>query len=113
MSNVVSLCAYRERRTRAARDVPAGADALARAQDSLTRASQAMHGITACLDEMAKRLGKPDPALRASTQQRIGMALERLHQAQADSAELTRLIDAGDIAGCERLRASIRARGEG
>src|SRR5262249_49895794 len=102
MSNVISLDDYRSRRLPAAEMPSIGPDRLARAQESLAQASVALHGITLCLDEVARRLGQPDEAARARTQNRIGVALERLHQARADAAELTRLIEAGDIAGCER-----------
>jgi hypothetical protein len=132
MSNVVSLSAYRAPHSRAALDegfsgrFSAGAsggfsdfsddfptDRLARAQDSLADASRALRDITACLDEVASRLGRADSAARVAGQRRVARALEQLHQCQADTAELTRLIESGDIDGCERLRASIQARAEG
>jgi hypothetical protein len=111
MSNVLSLCDYRARRHQAAA-AAASADPLTRAQESLAQASMALHGITTCLDEVARRLGRPDEGARERNQNRIGRALEKLNQARADAAELTRLIEAGDIAGCERLRAAIQGRGE-
>jgi hypothetical protein len=113
MSHVISLCDYRARRQRAAVAAATSADTLARAQDSLAQASVALHGITTCLDEVARRLGRPDEAARERNQNRIGLALDKLNQARADAAELTRLIEAGDIAGCERLRAAIQRRSEG
>ncbi|MBV8170045.1 MAG: hypothetical protein JO021_24885 [Alphaproteobacteria bacterium] len=113
MSTVISLSAYRARQDRTPEDAPAATDRLARAQDSLAQASRALHGLTVCLDEVARRLGRPDEAMRARAQHRVGLALDKLHQARADAAELTRLIEAGDIAGCEQLRDTIRARGEG
>ncbi len=113
MSTVISLSDYRARHDRAPQDAPPGTDRLARAQESLAQASQALHGLTACLDEVARRLGRPDEAMRERTQRRVGQALDKLHQARADAAELTRLIEAGDITGCEQLRDTIQARGEG
>lgn len=117
MSNVVSLCAYRAAQDRAVPqpipEAPAADDRLAVAQDSLAQASHALHEIRGCLDEVARRLGRADPAVRDRGHQRVVHALEKLHQCRVDTAELTRLIEAGDIDGCERLRASIQARGEG
>src|SRR5258708_24561784 len=64
MSTVISLSDYRARHDRAPQDAPPGTDRLARAQESLAQASQALHGLTACLDEVARRLGRPDEAMR-------------------------------------------------
>lgn len=118
MSNVVSLCDYRARQaqTVAVEDVPWDAprgSRLARARDSLADASQALRGITDCLDEVARRLGRTDTDARERSQDRVRVALEKLRQCRVDTAELTKLIEAGDIDGCERLRASIQARREG
>ena len=41
----------------------------------------ALHGITVCLDAVAKRLGRSDAAARERNQHRITLALEKLHQA--------------------------------
>lgn len=121
MSTVVSLCDYRTRQVQTAEsdDLSGGASwgnsraRLARAQESLADASQALRGITDCLDEVARRLGHADPGVRERSQHRVRAALDKLHQCRVDTAELTRLIEAGDIDGCERLRASIQARREG
>jgi hypothetical protein len=110
MSNVISLGAYRTRGAGGADTAALGDDRLALTQDTLAQASVALHDITRCLDALAKRLGRPDDAARERNHHRIGRALEKLDQARADAAELTRLIEAGDIAGCERLRAAIQGR---
>lgn len=117
MSNVVSLCAHRARRAQpippSAPAVPQAGDHFGLAQDSLAQASTALQEIRGCLDEVARRLGSADPEVRDRGQRRVALALEKLRQCRADTAELTRLIEAGDIDGCERLRESIQARGEG
>jgi hypothetical protein len=112
-NNVVSLSDYRDRHAPplvVKTVAEANADRIARAQDSLQDASRALRDITVCLDAVAQRLGSRDDAAHERGQHRVVVALEKLHQCRADAAELTRLIEAGDIDGCLRLRESIQAR---
>jgi hypothetical protein len=110
MTNVISLIGHRVQRARAGLQRHPPVRRLIEAQNILAGAVRELRTATRRLGMLASRLEGIRPIEQAVTDRQIHLTLEGMRQCRADCEAITRLIDAGDIDGCLRLRDAILAR---
>ena len=111
MGSIVSLSEYRAHRRVTGSSPESVLSVPAREEDAFARL------IRACCDAMlgtctaiAASLECLQGALGAFDSAPINRELERSRQCRADTAAITRLMDAGDVEGCIRFRDAILSR---